>query len=115
MKLPSQTILSKLPDKSYLQAIYNLAESESTRLYIVGGTVRDIILGRKIYDVDFAIPGDAISFAKKLAELTKAKAIILDEIQNSARVIYNRGEFYMDFSAIRGEDIIADLESETLP
>jgi poly(A) polymerase len=109
MNLPSHTILSKLPKRSLLQAILDLARSESIRLYIVGGTVRDIILGRKIYDVDFAMSGDAISFAKKLAELTKAKAIILDEIHNSARVIYNRGEFYMDFSAIRGEDIIADL------
>ncbi|MEK7399960.1 MAG: HDIG domain-containing metalloprotein, partial [Candidatus Poribacteria bacterium] len=114
MNLPSQSILSKLPEKSLLQAILDLARSESIRLYIVGGTVRDIILGRKIYDVDFAIPGDAISFAKKLAELTKAKAIILDEIQNSARVIYNRGEFYMDFSAIRGDDIIADLRVRDL-
>jgi poly(A) polymerase len=114
MNLPSHTILSKLPEKSFLQAILDLAKSESIHLYIVGGTVRDIILDRKIYDVDFAMSGDAISFAKKLAELTKAKAIILDEIHNSARVIYNRGEFYMDFSAIRGDDIIADLRVRDL-
>jgi len=114
MKLPSQKILSKLPQRNYLYAILEIAESESANLFIVGGTVRDIILDREIYDIDFAISGDAIGFAKSLAKHTNTKAIILDDVQNSARVIYNHGEFYMDFSLIRGNNIIEDLKVRDL-
>jgi tRNA nucleotidyltransferase (CCA-adding enzyme) len=35
-------------------------------VYLVGGTVRDILLGRPGFDVDIAVEGDAISFARGL-------------------------------------------------
>lgn len=114
MKLPSHRILAELPRKHYLQAILEFAELQSEKLFIVGGTVRDILLKRQIYDIDFALQGDAIGFAKNLAKRTDAKAIVLDDDQNSARVIYNHGEFYLDFSSIRGDDIMQDLQARDL-
>jgi tRNA nucleotidyltransferase (CCA-adding enzyme) len=36
-------------------------------VYVVGGTVRDILLGRPSFDVDIAVVGDAIAFAHALA------------------------------------------------
>ena len=36
-------------------------------VYLVGGTVRDILLGRPNFDVDVAVEGDAIEFARALA------------------------------------------------
>jgi len=38
------------------------------KAYIVGGTVRDIILGRKHIDVDMVIEGDAIKLGKAIAK-----------------------------------------------
>ncbi len=38
------------------------------RAYIVGGTVRDIILGKKHVDVDMTIEGDAIKLGKAIAK-----------------------------------------------
>jgi tRNA nucleotidyltransferase (CCA-adding enzyme) len=35
-------------------------------LYLVGGTVRDILLGRKSFDIDIAVEGDALAFAERL-------------------------------------------------
>ena len=35
-------------------------------LYLVGGTVRDILLGRTSFDVDIAVEGDALAFAESL-------------------------------------------------
>jgi tRNA nucleotidyltransferase (CCA-adding enzyme) len=35
-------------------------------VYLVGGTVRDILLGRESFDVDIAVEGDAIAFAEGL-------------------------------------------------
>jgi len=36
-------------------------------VYLVGGTVRDILLGEKNFDVDIAVEGDAIDFGRALA------------------------------------------------
>jgi tRNA nucleotidyltransferase (CCA-adding enzyme) len=36
-------------------------------VYLVGGTVRDILLGRQGFDIDIAVEGDAIAFAESLA------------------------------------------------
>ncbi len=36
-------------------------------VYLVGGTVRDILLGEQSFDVDIAVEGDAIEFARALA------------------------------------------------
>ena len=37
-------------------------------VYVVGGTVRDILLGEESFDVDIAVEGDAIEFAHALAD-----------------------------------------------
>jgi len=43
-------------------------------VYVVGGTVRDILLGEKSFDVDIAVEGDAIEFARALAEALGGRA-----------------------------------------
>jgi tRNA nucleotidyltransferase (CCA-adding enzyme) len=40
----------------------------NVRLYLVGGAVRDILLGKKSFDIDLTVEGDAVALAKKLAE-----------------------------------------------
>ena len=46
----------------------NLGLKEGLRVYIVGGVVRDLILGRDIQDLDLMVEGDGIYFARKLAK-----------------------------------------------
>jgi tRNA nucleotidyltransferase (CCA-adding enzyme) len=48
------------------RAIAHVAESYDG-VYLVGGSVRDILLGRPSFDVDLAVEGDAIEFAHALA------------------------------------------------
>jgi tRNA nucleotidyltransferase (CCA-adding enzyme) len=48
------------------QALARVAEPYDG-VYLVGGTVRDILLGRPNFDVDVAVEGDAIEFARELA------------------------------------------------
>jgi len=49
--------------------------------YLVGGYIRDIILGRvnEEIDVDIVVPLNAIEIGKKIADHTESKFIILDE------------------------------------
>jgi len=52
-------------------ALIRLVQDETTQqglpLYIVGGAVRDLILGRPLNDFDLTVEGDAISLARALA------------------------------------------------
>jgi tRNA nucleotidyltransferase (CCA-adding enzyme) len=44
-----------------------LARREGLRLFVVGGAVRDLLLRRPVEDVDLAVEGDAVLFARRLA------------------------------------------------
>jgi len=52
-------------------SLLNLVRDEATQrglpLYIVGGSVRDLVLGRRLNDFDFTVEGDAIALARSLA------------------------------------------------
>ncbi|HEX4747112.1 MAG TPA: CBS domain-containing protein [Gaiellaceae bacterium] len=43
-------------------------------VYLVGGTIRDILLGEESFDVDIAVEGDAIAFAYALADALGGRA-----------------------------------------
>ncbi len=49
-----------------------LAVEHGQSLYLVGGTVRDLLLGRPNLDLDLALEGDAPALARRLARLTGA-------------------------------------------
>lgn len=56
-----------LPDQIFLP-IRQLAESTNTPCYVVGGYVRDLLLGRDNKDIDVLVIGNGISFATVLAQ-----------------------------------------------
>lgn len=76
--------------------------------YLVGGAVRDIILGKTTCDRDIAIK-NAESFAKKIAEKFDATFIILDEENKIYRVVLPDKINFLDISEIQGESIEEDL------
>lgn len=62
------------PEKlTLLSNIANLAETLGMSCYLVGGSVRDLLLGRPINDLDVIVEGDAITLAKKLVEVYGGK------------------------------------------
>ena len=83
-------LIEKLDDKNkrILDIIKNYALQFNVNAYIVGGPVRDLIMGNLIKDIDFLIEGDAIQFAIKSGLKIKSihedfktvKVEILDEI-----------------------------------
>lgn len=52
-----------------LSNIANLAASLNMPCYIVGGFVRDLLLGRPVNDLDIIVEGDAIKLGRKLVEM----------------------------------------------
>ena len=55
------------------------ADRRGLPAYIVGGIVRDIILGRKNLDLDIVVEGDAIALARKIAEARGAVVRVYPE------------------------------------
>jgi tRNA nucleotidyltransferase (CCA-adding enzyme) len=60
-------------------------------VYLVGGTVRDILLGEPSFDVDVAVEGDAIAFARTLAAALGGR-VREHEKFGTAVVLYGDGD-----------------------
>jgi tRNA nucleotidyltransferase (CCA-adding enzyme) len=54
----------------------NEAQALWQELYLVGGVVRDLFLGRANFDFDLVVEGDAISLARRLATDSQAKLTV---------------------------------------
>jgi len=86
--------------------------------YIVGGFIRDWLLVRKTNDIDIAVSGPAIITAHEVAKEIGGNFVLLDEVNDIARVIviedeqqsqeFQGAEWHFDFSSFSG-DIEADL------
>jgi tRNA nucleotidyltransferase (CCA-adding enzyme) len=60
-------------------------------VYLVGGTVRDILLGEESFDVDIAVEGDAIELAGRIADELGGR-VRPHEKFGTAVVLYGEGE-----------------------
>ena len=56
------------PIETVARQVGQLAEEMGLKAYLVGGVVRDLIMGRSIYDVDFVVEGPAIELAREFAK-----------------------------------------------
>jgi tRNA nucleotidyltransferase/poly(A) polymerase len=58
------------------------------RLFLVGGTLRDILLGREPTDFDFAVSGSGVEFAAAFARKVRGSLVVLSEPDDEARVVF---------------------------
>ena len=63
-----------------------LASKEKLPAYVVGGYVRDMLLGRVSNDIDIMVEGDGIAFAKKLAKKLKVDITVDYDRFNTALI-----------------------------
>jgi tRNA nucleotidyltransferase/poly(A) polymerase len=81
-------------------------------IWVVGGAIRDHLLGKITYDIDFTVDGDAIRIARSIADRLGGKYFDLDKARGTGRVITQDSEQHtltFDFARMRGEDIHTDL------
>jgi tRNA nucleotidyltransferase (CCA-adding enzyme) len=67
---PTESLATELASVDRLRPLFEAIAALGDRaegVYLVGGTVRDILLGEENFDVDIAVEGDAIEFARALA------------------------------------------------
>lgn len=89
-----------------LKAVAEILERRGTDGWLVGGSVRDRLLGRYSPDLDVAVADDAAAVAKESAAALHAPWFALSERHPTYRVLSADG--YLDVAAVRG-DILTDL------
>lgn len=70
-------------------------------IYLVGGAVRDILLGKVPEDFDFVVEDEPISVARKLSNIIEGSPFFLDKEQGVVRFVEKGRERYFDFSPLR--------------
>ena len=96
-----------------LELVRSLLNSQQD-LYIVGGAVRDALLGRKLHDLDFAMSENPTALARNLAKHLDAGFFVLDDERHTARVILQDGDdifFPLDFVQYTGSSLHEDLKN----
>jgi tRNA nucleotidyltransferase (CCA-adding enzyme) len=66
----AESLARELREVTALRPLFDAVAALGERaegVYVVGGTIRDILLGEESFDVDLAVEGDAIAFARALA------------------------------------------------
>lgn len=77
--------------------------------YLVGGTVRDLLLQRqrRQFDLDLVVSDRAIALAKNIANRCAAGFVALDTQRDIARIVF--GEGTVDIAKIEGKTLEEDL------
>ncbi len=91
-----------------LDDIARFLSREGIDAYLVGGFVRNILLGRKTADIDIAVAGDSLQWAQRAAAVLGGTYVALDEPHGIGRVVGKTASdspgqsWYFDFTSLRG-------------
>jgi putative nucleotidyltransferase with HDIG domain len=92
-------------------------------IYVVGGYVRDLFLGRPLKEIDFMVVCDGVEFAEALAKKLKVKKIVPFPKFSTAKIPYKaipievaaaRSEFYEKGSRKPKKVVYTDLQGDLL-
>lgn len=89
------------------------AVPQNQRLYLVGGAVRDAVLSIPNFDLDFAVPDNALKLARRIANKLQGAYYRLDDEHETGRVVLRSEQgkrFVFDFARFRGPDLDSDLQ-----
>ncbi|MBA7469551.1 A-adding tRNA nucleotidyltransferase [subsurface metagenome] len=98
----SSKIEKQLPVElvAFIQRAGETAASQRQRLYLVGGVVRDLLLGQTNFDLDLVVEGNAIELAQHLAKINRRKITIHPRF-NTAKLQWDK--WSVDLATARSE------------
>ncbi|MCB0152163.1 MAG: CCA tRNA nucleotidyltransferase, partial [Caldilineaceae bacterium] len=103
------------PQQPAFEALLNALAGEVQPLYLVGGVVRDALLGRTagVSDLDVIVERDALTVARRVADRLGWAFYPLDEGRDVARLVFTAGTtpLVCDVAAMRGGDLFLDLQA----
>ncbi|CCO08674.1 HD domain-containing protein [Desulforamulus hydrothermalis] len=93
-----------------LKCIGRCAAQSGRQVYLVGGAVRDFLLGLAPVDLDLAAAGNIYPLARQVAEKLQGRLFTLDQERQMLRVVLPDRR-HLDFSSFRGLTIEEDLRA----
>jgi poly(A) polymerase len=107
MKLfPTPNILNE-----FTNAVSDIAAEIGVKAYLVGGGLRDALMGRELSDFDFALSGAEEELPRTFAAKIEGSFFWLDKRRLQSRVVikHEGKTATFDFAPMRGRDITEDL------
>ena len=96
------------PRALLLTKVSNFLTKQDIQSYVVGGFVRDVLLGRDTADIDIVVAADALEIAPEVANTLDGKYVLLDKANRVARVVLTnkeapstKGQWQLDFSTLK--------------
>ena len=99
MKINFEDALSQ-KEIEYVSEIRKIAESHALKTFLIGGMVRDIILGKKNHDIDITIDGDAMLVAEEFSNSFQGKWLKYEQFLTATVFIDG---YSIDFASLRKE------------
>jgi tRNA nucleotidyltransferase/poly(A) polymerase len=103
------------PERSPAEAIIRRVIAYSggivAPVWMVGGYVRDQLLGRHSHDLDLIVPAGGIRLARQIADAFGGAAFVLDAERDVGRAVLKAGELTVevDVARLRSPDLLGDL------
>ena len=103
MELTAAPLLAALPSvlTARIEAIAAVSRRQGAPVYLVGGFVRDLLLGRENRDLDVVVEGDGPTFAARLAEALGGRVRTHPAFLTA--VVTDPQGFHVDVATARGE------------
>ncbi len=97
-------------DKELKKPVFKLlgevAEELGMPCYVIGGYVRDMLLGRATKDIDVVVDGDGVHFAEHVAKRMRGASLAVFKTFGTAQV--KRGDLELEFVGARKESYSRD-------
>jgi len=97
---------------SLLRKIMAYLQPRKVKAYVVGGFVRDALLGRETADIDLAVTADALEIALGMAEALNGTYVLLDSENKVGRVVLTSRKAEGEQSVIDISTIAGTLEDD---
>lgn len=88
-----------------LYALADIAHKHGYRTWLVGGYVRDLLLGRRGNDIDVTVEGSGVAFAQVVAAEFNSHAVVFERFGTAMVPV---GDYKFEFVGTRKEEYLPD-------
>lgn len=104
--------LPQIPEAGRLVLAALAALADPARpVWIVGGTLRELLSDGPVADLDLAVAGHALELGRRLAGRLDASFVVLDQARGAGRIVPRAGGAAVDLVDLRAATLEADLRA----
>jgi putative nucleotidyltransferase with HDIG domain len=102
----AEIVIEKIKNINFLSIMKEVAKEEGYELYIVGGFIRDLFLGKNPNEIDFLVIGDGACFAEKVAQKFNINNVVI--FKNFGTAYFQLDGYKLEFVGARKESYNRD-------